>query len=87
MKLQTFVQGTQRGYAYGLCDERGRRYIEEYVHITKTQSIDDAYQEASRNVASMLSTWQRRPDLLRAQTILATRKIAWIGLRAIDWNR
>ncbi len=65
MKLQTFVQGTQRGYAYGLCDERGRRYIEEYVHITKTQSIDDAYQEASRNVASMLSTWQRRPDLLR----------------------
>jgi len=68
MKLRTFVNGTQRGYAYGLCDEKGKRYIEQYAHITQQKSIDEAYAEATHNVASLLSTWKRRPDLLKRRS-------------------
>lgn len=62
--LQGYMDGTQRGYAYGLYDPKtGVRYIEYLVHVAKI-GVDAAYEEAKRGLYSLEQTWKRRPDLI-----------------------
>lgn len=62
--LQGYVDGTQRGYAYGLYNPKtGVRHI-EYTARTAKIGIDAAYEEARQGVHSLEQTWKRRPDLI-----------------------
>ncbi len=66
-KLDSFVVGTQRGYAYGLVDENGTRYLERYSRVKSwaSQDIDAAYRFASSAAATLLYTLKQRPSLLK----------------------
>ena len=69
MKLKPYVVSTARGYAYGLRDDYGRRYLERYAHVEPGLSdwggkIDRAYKIASDGAASLASTLAKRPELL-----------------------
>lgn len=67
MKVRNFVEGTQRGYIYGLKDSRGKALIERVVRCTsiKDADIDKAYREASLGAHLLLETWKKRPDIIR----------------------
>ena len=66
MKMRTFVEVTQRGYAYGLCNEKGVRYCERYAPCgSDNASIDRAYREASSGASALLSTYKRARRLIR----------------------
>jgi hypothetical protein len=72
MNVRSFVEGTQRGYAYGLKKktEMGEKtLIERYVRCSsiKDADIDKAYAEASLGAHLLLETYKRRPDLIRRQ--------------------
>lgn len=60
---ESYVEGTQRGYAYGLRRD-GERIHEGYVASKTLTGLDGAYAEASRKAASLLETAKRRPDLI-----------------------
>ena len=65
--MKAFIDVTQRGFAYGL-HRNGVRFCEYYVHSGPGNvSINAAYQTASREVASLLETWKRKPRLLRGK--------------------
>jgi len=61
--VRSFVEGTQRGYAYGLKDGNERTILEYFVRDAKI-GVDAAYDEASRGAASLLSTWKLKPRLI-----------------------
>lgn len=69
-KVDSFVEGTQRGYAYGLVDETGQRIVERYVHPASSspEDIEKAYQQASLGASLLLQTWKRRRDLVEDQS-------------------
>ena len=55
-----------RGYAFGL-HRNGVRILERHIGDKGGTEIDRAYREASQGAAGLLSTWQRRPDIIRRQ--------------------
>ncbi len=62
MKVTSYVDATQRAYAYGL--RRGeKRLIEEHTSDAGI-GTDAAYRCASSGAASLLAAWNRRPDKL-----------------------
>jgi len=69
-RIRSFVEGTQHGFAFGLRRVKpdgtdGPTLIERFVNDKGGTAIDAAYKEASQGAASFLSTWKRRPDLIR----------------------
>ncbi len=66
MRVASYVDPTQRGYAYGLHRD-GKRILERYASDKGGTERDRAYREASDGAASLLSTWRLRPDIIRRQ--------------------
>lgn len=68
-KMESYIDGTQRGYAYGLKNREGQRILEGYVHCKSWDAagIDAAYREAKKRAHGLLETWKRRPGLVMQQ--------------------
>lgn len=70
MKLFGYIEGTQTGFAYGLRDSDGTRYIEEYARVEPGWSdirrkIGRAYSRATASLSRLEYTYRNRPDLLK----------------------
>ena len=61
--VRSFVEGTRRGYAYGLKDGNERTVLEYFVHDAKI-GVDAAYKEASQGAATLIYTWKNKPRLI-----------------------
>lgn len=63
-ELFKFINGTQRGFAYGLCDKAGIRYIEDYVDAKGT--INEQYIVARNLVEDLYQKWSFDPESVKS---------------------
>lgn len=69
-RVQGFIEGTQRGYAYGLKDAAGRVLVERYVHdapylnrLGLRAGIDACYAETKARLAELEAVASKLTDL------------------------
>ncbi len=58
--MLTYVQSTLRGFAYGICTESGKRYVERIIRDDGTQEgIGRAYRIAADGADMLLGAFNR----------------------------
>ncbi len=51
--MRTFIEGTQRGYAYGIKADDGKTLVESYVHWDNGRKLGGVYDEAVRKLEAL----------------------------------
>ena len=51
--MRTFIEGTQRGYAYGIKSDDDKILVESYVRWDNGRKLGDVYDEAVRKLEAL----------------------------------